>query len=422
MTNAAEAAVRIGYVMTHYPRHSQTFLFNEVATVADGATEIVPYSLNPPDPGDVELPDELSERDRTFYVKAQSPVRIAMAVLRTARRHPGRFVEALGVAVRFGGLDARLLAWTLFQLAEACVLVERVRDDGCRHLHAQFGGPTATVCLLVHLLDGDADRPISWSFTVHGYHEFTEEKQIHLPQKVRQASFVSGVSDHTRSQLMRISAPEVWERLHVARCGVDLDAFEFHPPAVRTGDGLRVLSVGRLSPEKGQHLLVDAAALLARRGRRDITMVFVGDGPSRSDLERRAAGLGDQVEFLGAKDLDEVRAELGRSDAFCLASFAEGIPISIMEAFAVGVPVVATDVGGVSELVVDGVTGRLVPPGSADALADALERLADDPDGAIEMTKAARRGVEERHDLTVTSTAMRALLRAAALDPVSSPD
>ncbi len=409
-------AVRVGYVMTHYPRHSQTFLFNEVATVADDATEVVPYSLNAPDPGDVELDAEVREHDRTFYVKAQSPWRIAAAVARTARRHPARFADALRLALRFGGLDARLLAWTVFQLAEACVLLERVRADGCRHLHAQFGGPTATVCLLIHLLDQDAERPVSWSFTVHGYHEFTEEKQIHLPQKVAQAAFVTGVSHHTRSQLMRISAPEVWDRLHVVHCGVDLDAFDFTPPAAHDRSGLRVLCVGRLSPEKGQHLLVDAAAELARRGRDDISFVFVGDGPSRTDLEQRAGALGDRVQFLGAKDLEEVREELGRSDVFCLASFAEGIPISIMEAFAVGVPVVATDVGGVSELVTDGVTGRLVPPGRADAIADALVDLADTPNEAAEMAKAARRRVEEAHDLSVTSPAMRSLLRAAALD------
>ncbi len=399
--------VIVAYVMTHYPRHAQTFLFNEVTTVASPRIAIIPMALNSPSTDDVSSVADQQEFERTVYIKSTAPGAILWAVLRCMAAKPRLFFTTVIVALRIGQRDPKSLLWSLFHFVEAVVVKDQAAKRGCQHLHAQFGGATATVALLASRLGTD----LTWSFTVHGYHEFTAEKEIALEAKVAAATFVVGVSDHTRSQLMRISDPKYWSKIRTVRCGVDLVALPFsvRPTADKT---VHVVTVGRLSPEKGQLVLVDAVGELVNRGFGNVLRLsFVGDGPSRALLEARVAELGleDVIHFVGPVAPDAVRGWLEQADVFCLPSFAEGIPVSIMEAFAIGVPVVASAVGGIPELVVDGVTGRLVVPGRPDALADAIEALLDGQQRS-EMAVAARRRVEQRHDLTEVSAEMRQLL------------
>jgi diketogulonate reductase-like aldo/keto reductase len=157
---------------------------------------------------------------------------------------------------------------------------------------------------------------------------------------------------------------------------------------------LQVLCVGRLVPEKGQHVLLDAAAAAG-----DVRVVFVGDGPSRASLERHAAALGVDAVFTGSVGQDEIRDHYRRADAFCLASFAEGVPVVLMEAMAMELPVVTTRIAGIPELVTDGTSGLVVPPGRADLLAEALRALAGDPQLRRRLGAAGREAVAERYDL-----------------------
>lgn len=403
--------VIVGYVMTHYPRHAQTFLFNEVTNVASSHLRIIPMALNTPGDEDITSEVDRTEAERTVYVKGASLTTILMAFRRRVASSPSRFMGTLWHAIRLSPRDPKSLLWALFHVVEAVVVADRAADRGCAHLHAQFGGATATVALLASRLHGD----LSWSFTVHGYHEFTEEKQIALAAKIEEASLVVGISDHTRSQLMRVAAPAHWPKIQTVRCGVDLDALPF---AVRpvVDHSVHIVTVGRLSPEKGQLVLIDALSEMAKRGLGDaVRLSFVGDGPSRALLEERVAALGLDhiVHFAGPIPASEVRSWLEQADIFCLPSFAEGIPVSIMEAFAIGVPVVASGVGGIPELVIDGVTGRLVVPGRPSELADAIETLLDGKERST-MAVAARRRVEQRHDLNEVSTEMRKMLLAAS--------
>jgi glycosyltransferase involved in cell wall biosynthesis len=252
--------------------------------------------------------------------------------------------------------------------------------------------------------------PITWSFSVHGYHEFTAEEAYRIGQKVDDAAFVVAVSDYTRSQLMRLSPPSAWARIHRVHCGIRLDWFPFEPRR-RARRPARVLTVGRLSPEKGQFVVLDAARVLLDRGA-EVRIMVVGDGPSGAELRARARDLGVEgiVEFTGAVDPETVSELLADADVFCLPSFAEGIPVSVMEALARGVPVVSTLVGGVPELVVDGESGRTVPAGRADLVADAVEALVEDDALRSRVQDAGRLAVEERHDRSATAAQMRALL------------
>jgi glycosyltransferase involved in cell wall biosynthesis len=208
------------------------------------------------------------------------------------------------------------------------------------------------------------------------------------------------VSDFTRSQLCCVTEPAWWSRFVVVRCGVDLSALEYRSPK-RPDEVPTAIAVGRLSPEKGFDMLIEALSILKREGVPQ-RLVLVGDGPLRGALEDAAesAQVIDLVEFAGELTPEEVRARLAGADLFCLPSFNEGLPISIMEAMAVGVPVVTTWIAGIPELAESEVTALTVPPARADLLAEALRRLASDPQLQLRLSEAARCRIEQQHDQT----------------------
>jgi glycosyltransferase involved in cell wall biosynthesis len=403
--------------MTHYPKHSQTFLIDEVVAVGSEDLTVVPIALNEPSPGDIDTEIEQRESARTLYLKAVPPIRVLRTLLSTVRRNPTGVIGVFVRALRAAGADARDALWSAFYFVEAVLAWDHCERNGCRHLHAQFGTAPASVAMLAADIGNrvaGGERPVTWSYSVHGYTEFTQEDAFDIVRKTRSAAFVVGVSDYTRSQLMRLSSPEEWVKLHRVHVGIDLDHFAYCPRAdVHTPP--TVLSVGRLSPEKGQLSLLEAVGCLKSRGVA-VRAKVIGDGPSSSQLREhaRALGIEDRVEFTGALPAAAVAAELADADVFCLASFAEGIPVSVMEALACGVPVVATLVGGVPELVECGTSGLTVPAGRPDLVADAIETLVGDPELRARVQREGRRRVETGHDIRRTSAQMRELLLAHA--------
>jgi glycosyltransferase involved in cell wall biosynthesis len=407
-----EARSLVAYVMTHYPKHSQTFLIDEVLAVDCEEMGVLPIALNEPSPGDVELPEERVERERTLYVKAQPKVQVARVVASLLRRDPVGMAKLIARTLRSTARDRASVSLAAFHLVEAAVVWDYCERKSCRHVHAQFGTTTATVAMLAaeigNLVSGQS-AGVTWSFTVHGYHEFTAEQKYGIARKTRSAAFVVAVSDYTRSQLMRVSAPADWPKLHRVRCGIHLDRFSYSPRS-EARNPPTVVAVGRLSPEKGQYVLLDAARVLKERSF-DVRIRLVGDGPSTGDLQEHARDIGvdDIVEFTGAIAPAEVAVALADADVFCLASFAEGIPVSVMEALACGVPVVSTYVGGVPELVENRVSGCTVPAGRADLVADAIEALVADNDLRARVQTQGRQRVERDHDVTRSAKILRSL-------------
>lgn len=286
----------------------------------------------------------------------------------------------------------------LAHLIQAALVADAARRDRLDYLHAQFGLAPATIAWLASALSTVSGRRLPFGFTIHGFHDFVDPAESCLELKARDASLVLCISDFTRSQLCLVTPPDLWPRFSVARCGIDLSAFAFRRPHLQNSI-ITVLAVGRLSSEKGFDLLIDALAILKEEGAPQ-RLILVGDGPLRTSLMHKAekACVAELVEFTGQLDPSEVRAYLSRADLFCLPSFSEGLPISIMEAMAVGVPVVTTWVAGIPELAESSVTALTVPPARADALATALRLLAEDEVLRMRIAEAARRRVEELHD------------------------
>ena len=288
------------------------------------------------------------------------------AWIRTILRSPRRALAAVRLAAehRCAGLKGRLLP--LAYLVEAAYLAERLRAKRVEHLHNHIGEGSASVAMLASLLSD-----IPFSMTIHGPSEFDRPTQLALGEKIRRAAFTVAVSEFTRSQLYRWSDPADWPKIHVVHCGLDgtfLDGGATSIPETR-----RLICVGRLTEQKGPLVLLEAVQRLAAEGLM-LELILVGDGPLRRPIEERVERLGLQkhVRLAGLQGIEAVRDEIIGARALVLPSFAEGLPRVLMEAMALGRPVISTYVAGIPELVVPGLCGWLVPAGSVEALVEAM--------------------------------------------------
>lgn len=411
---------RVAYVVTHYPQLTHTFIVDEMEALMARGVEVLPVAMNFPLPTEITGEHEARERDRTFYLKAQRPGRVLRTLWGASWTSPVGLVRVLMLAIGTAGFDLKLAVWRVFHVVEAILAWDHCRRHGVSHLHAQFGLAPATIAWFACEFGNRAGGRWTWSFTIHGFHDFVNERETALRPKAASASYVVCVSSFTRSQLMRLSAPEMWEKFHVIRCGIDLDRFVFAPRRELAKVPVIVL-VGRLSPEKGHAVLLEALSRLRRDGL-DAILEFVGPGEIGPDLLARADRLGvsDSVRLLGGLHSSQIPARLREGDVFCLPSFAEGLPVSIMEAMAVGIPVVTTFIGGIPELAVDEETALVVPAGDADSLARALARILRDDDLRWRLVHNARRRVEAHHSLDTNVQRLEALLLSRGA-PISAP-
>jgi glycosyltransferase involved in cell wall biosynthesis len=384
---------RIAYLTNAYPKVSHSFIRREIAALERRGVEITRISIRRaheqlPDPADAaELQRTIVLLDGTTGI-----LRLLLATMRAAVTHPPRFLKALRLAHEMAGACGAGLGRHLAYLVEACGLVRILRARRIDHVHVHFGTNPAAVARLARTLSG-----ISYSMTVHGPDEFDAPRALSLGGKIADASFTAGVSSFGRGQLMRWARVEDWPRIGVVRCGVDSNFFaqsNAAPPRAK-----RLVCVARLSAQKGLPLLLDAAARLAADGR-DFELRLVGDGELRPQLEEqiRALRLDRQVEILGWRSNEDVRSEILGSRALVLPSFAEGLPVVIMEAMALSRPVIATAIAGIPELV-DSECGWLVPSGSVDALAQAMAAALDaTPEQLTALGGEARARAEKWHD------------------------
>jgi glycosyltransferase involved in cell wall biosynthesis len=236
--------------------------------------------------------------------------------------------------------------------------------------------------------------------TIHGPSEFDDSAGFRLSEKIRESSFVCAISNYARSQLMIVSDYSQWSKIEVSPLGVDPSVFVPRPFRQKP-ETFEVIFVGRLASVKAQHILVAAIECLRKQNRR-VRLRLVGDGPDRKGLERNvnARGLGDCVIFEGWRNQDQILALYEQADIFALASFAEGVPVVLMEAMAMEIPCIATRITGIPELIRDGVEGFLVAPSSVEELAEAIAKLMDDAELRYRLGKAGRLRVLEKYDLS----------------------
>jgi glycosyltransferase involved in cell wall biosynthesis len=253
---------------------------------------------------------------------------------------------------------------------------------------------------------------VPFSISIHGPHIFFEGFSWALDRKAELASFIACIGHFCVSQMMLYAGAQHFDKFRIVRCGIRPAEFPYRPPG---GEVRKLLFVGRLSGEKGLPFLLRAVAELNRQGH-ELEIELMGDGEERPALEALAAELGiaGRVRFRGFVDRDTIISGLAASDLFILPSFAEGIPVALMEAMAIGVPVIATRVGGVSELVIDGETGRTVAPASADALSEAILSYIENPALCADISRRARAKVEADFDIDEQVSRLESLFLGAA--------
>lgn len=393
--------MKIAYVLNSYPQPSQSFIRREIHALEAQGHEVTRLAMRA---GDAPLVDPLDQEDatRTQYVLQVGAMGLARAGARVAVNRPARFWKAFRQAMSLGAVSETGRLRHLIYLAEAAEVARRCHAADITHVHAHFGTNAATVALLANALGGP-----KFSFTVHGPEEFDAPRALALGAKIAASDFTVAISSFGRSQLCRWAKGSDWDRIKVVHCGVEPARFANHAPL--PNGPRRVVAIGRLVEQKGQLTLIEALA----KTDQDIALTLIGDGEMRAQIEAAIArhGLQGRITLTGWVGEERIRDELARAHALVMPSFAEGLPMVVMEAMAAARPVIATYIAGTPELVQDSVTGWLVPAGDTEALARAMDRLAQMPLAELSaMGNAGRTRVLQRHDVVKEAAKLAAYM------------
>jgi glycosyltransferase involved in cell wall biosynthesis len=390
--------VRIAYLISQYPFIRHAYLLREVRQLRQSGWDVRVMAVRPDDRSATQLTgEERDEAARTHYLLTNK-AGLILSLLRTFVTHPAGFLRGFACALSYGRFHPIRTLYGLLYFVEAVAAGVWLESNKLRHVHTHYASTVAWILSRIF--------PIRISLTIHGSAEFDDIAGFRLRDKVIASEFVFAISQFGRSQILRAIPPEQWSKIEVCPLGVDPEAFplaEFR----RNPEFFELLSAGGMATPRAFQFLVESAAILAAGGRHFV-LRLVGDGPDRPLLERLAAELGvtSQVVFEGWKNQDELRALYARADLFVFSSFAEGLPVVLMEAMAQGIPCVAPRITGIPELIEDGVEGFLVTVADERDMAQKIERLMDDPDLRSAMRIAARRKIEAKYDNRANTRAL----------------
>jgi colanic acid/amylovoran biosynthesis glycosyltransferase len=390
-------SIRLAYLVSRYPAVSHTFILREIQVLRSLGLEIQIASINSPDrkPEDMTATEQ-QEVENTLYVKSAGLGGALTASIVTLITNPLGFMRGLWFSWRLGGGDIGKIIYASFYFIEALIIARWMRAQGLNHIHVHFATQAATVAMILERTFG-----IEYSITVHGPDEFYHVKEQYLARKIIHAKFICCISNFARSQLMLLSDPQYWHKFIVAPLGVNPQIFQ--PVEFRQNpQPLQILCVGRLVPVKGQHILLQAVQKLLAEGR-NIKLCYVGDGPDRASLEQAAKPLGAAVYFAGAVNQEQILTFYQQADLFVLASFAEGVPVVLMEAMVMQIACITTHITGIPELIKSG-ESLLVAPSDIEGLAQAIASLIDNPQLRYELAQNGRQAVLQRYELQTNTT------------------
>lgn len=399
--------LRIGYLINTYPRPSHSFIRREIAALEAEGVEVHQFAMRGIE-SELSDPADLAEHARTERVLDAGGRRLLSGMLRQAAAKPRSFAAALKLARRRARAGKSSLARQIIYLAEGAHIAARAQELRLDHIHAHFGTNSTRVASYARLLGA-----VPFSFTVHGPEEFDNTAALDLGGKLAAAEFCATVSSYGRSQMCRWAAAGDWDKVQVVHCGLDLGRWD--SPAPLPPGPFHMVAVGRFAEQKGFGLLIRAFATAWRRDP-TLRLSLVGDGELRPQIQALVAaeGMSDAVHLLGWQNEAGVRAAMNAAHALVTPSFAEGLPVVIMEAMACARPIIATYIAGIPELVRPGHEGWLIPAGDAEALAETmLAAAATDPETLARMGAAARARVTARHDIRVSAQRLKALFSRA---------
>jgi colanic acid/amylovoran biosynthesis glycosyltransferase len=399
--------VRVAYVMSRFPHLTETFILREMNELECRAWTVELYPL-------ICQAQARVHAEAVPWLSRVHPPRMSENVAASTSwclRRPLRCLSIVSKVLRGYWREPRGLARALWLLPRSAAIASALQASAMTHIHAHYATYPALTAWIVHRLTG-----VTYSVTVHAHDIFITQAMLYT--KLASAEFVVAISEYNRQLLLGVD-PSWGNKVHVVHCGVHLDAYASPRPR-HLQARVNIVCVGSLQEYKGHRVLLGAAAMLRSRGV-DFDLRIVGDGPLRTKLETEIARLDlrGHVELLGPLTESEVAQILGVADIYVQPSIVaasglmEGIPVALMEAMASGVPVVATALSGVPELVEDDVTGLLAPAGDPHALADALERLTTEAALADRLARSGRIRVEQQFDVRRNVAELAGLLRGA---------
>jgi colanic acid/amylovoran biosynthesis glycosyltransferase len=399
---------KVAYLINQYPKVSHSFIRREILGLEAAGVQVVRFAMRS---CQAELVDEADQQEfnKTRYVLSAGARGLLGALLRSFTQNPAAFIQTLWLTIWLGFASERSILHHLIYFAEAAVLLEWCTEAEVSHIHAHFGTNPTTVAMLCQSLGN-----MSYSFTVHGPEEFDKVQAIALPEKIKRAAFVVAVSEFGKSQLYRWCSHTDWAKIHVIHCG--LDQLFLNYPTTPIPAKPRFVCVARLCEQKGHLLLLEAVKQLVAEGQR-FKLTLVGDGPLRSQIEAAINWhqLQPYVEIIGWSSSTEVRQQILDARVLVLPSFAEGLPVVLMEALALQRPAISTQIAGIPELLKSQTCGWLISPGSVPELVDAMRSALVLPESALmQMGKAGAERVNQRHNIAVEAAKLAALLRLHA--------
>ena len=405
--------MQLAYLMNSYPMTSTLFIRREIEALERRGVMVTRYAVRQWE-GELVDPDDIEECSRTHYLLAGNTLKLITAFLRELVVNPGGLVKALGPWFSLlknarGGL-VRHSAYLL----QAIYFRQRAAADKIDHVHVHFLTNSTAVAMLARIMGGPA-----YSVMVHGPDELGDAPLLSFPEKINHASFIAAISSFCKSQLIRFSSIENTGKIHIVHCGLKIGEFDLAQPVDASNQTF--VCVGRLCPQKGQAQIPAAVAVL-RSEFPDLRVIFIGDGESRGDIEAAMTrhNVSDMIEIAGWKANDRVREIIAANRALLLPSYAEGLPVVIMEALALGRPVISTFVAGIPELVDEG-CGWIIPAGSHEALVDAMRAaLIATPEEISARGREGRVRIERGFDIDQEAAKLYALIEKSALQQTKS--
>ena len=405
--------MRIAYLTGEYPRATDTFIQREVANLRSMGASVDTFSIRRTGDEHIVGEEQRRERDRTFYILPANLLNIVTAHLSLLFSSPQKYLQTIKLALSTSQPGLQGFIYQLFYFLEAGIVAKKVNERQIEHLHNHIAEASGTVAMLAAQMGG-----FTYSFTLHGPYIFFKAYQWRLDEKIKRALFVCCISDYARSQGMIFAPIEKWNRMHIIHCGVDPCLFDV---ASHQHQGERLLYVGRLAAAKGLPILLESLAIVKKQ-HPEVILTVVGDGSDRCHLEQMTLqlGLSENVNFVGYQSQAEVREYFQQTDVFVMSSFAEGIPVVLMEAMAAAVPVVATQIAGIGELVENGISGYLVPPGDSNVLALRIEKLLQDSTLRAAFGIAGRAKVEKDFNIQNEVARLYNLMNSALQNNIES--
>jgi glycosyltransferase involved in cell wall biosynthesis len=388
---------KIAYIMSRFPHLPETFILREMNEMGQFGWDIALYPLIR------QEQSVIHDEARPWLDKAQPlpffSAGVLAANLRTLFKKPGRYLSLWGQAIAQNLSSPNLLIRAIALLPKAVYAAELMQAEGIQHIHAHYATHPALVAWAIKQLTG-----ISYSVTVHAHDIFVRTAM--LDTKMREATFVAAISNFNRDYLGDKVGQWVKDKIFIVHCGIQPEKYTAKPRQWQAGERFELITIGSLQPYKGQKVLVEACALLRDKGV-PFRCQVIGSGEEKENLEQQIAQhhLQNEVLLLGGKKQSEVAELLATAHCYLQPSIItpsgkmEGIPVALMEAMAGELPVLASALSGIPELVRPGETGYLVPPAEAQALADMIEKIYHEPAEAARLAANGRALVLQEFEL-----------------------